>query len=163
LARCLIVGCGCRGRTLATALQERGHVVRGTTRRAEELSVIEAAGVEGVVADPDRIVTLFGALDHVSVAIVLLGTAVGTAEQIAALHSTRLEMLLLKALDTTVRGIVYESAGTVDTALLSAGAEIVRSTCAGSRIPFREITAVPGSPGWLADALAAVDGVLDAR
>ena len=34
----------------------------------------------------------------------------GTPEQLAALHGTRLEMLLERMLDTTVRGVVYERA-----------------------------------------------------
>jgi len=55
MARILIVGCGCRGRALARELGERGHAVRGTSRTEAGRARIEAAGFEGVVADPDRL------------------------------------------------------------------------------------------------------------
>ena len=50
MARCLIIGCGCRGQMLARALVERGHAVRGTTRQPERVRDIEAAGAEPAVA-----------------------------------------------------------------------------------------------------------------
>ena len=65
------------------------------------------------MGDPDRIGTLIPALQHVSVACVLLGSATGEEDHVAALHGTRLEMLLAKLLDTTARGIVYEARGSV--------------------------------------------------
>ena len=77
MARCLIIGCGCRGQMLARALVGQGHAVRGTTRRPERAAEILAAGAEPVVGDPDRLGTLVGALDHVSVAMILLGSARG--------------------------------------------------------------------------------------
>jgi nucleoside-diphosphate-sugar epimerase len=160
VARCLIVGCGCRGRQLAAALVQDGHAVRGTTRRGDEMYAIEAAGAEPVLADPDRVVSLMPWLDHVSVVVLLLGTASGPPESVAALHSSRLEMLLLKVLDTTVRGLVYEAAGTVDADVLAGGAELVRSTCEGSRIPFSLLDAAPGSSEWLTAARDAVASVL---
>ncbi len=55
MARVLIVGCGCRGRELAGALLAAGHQVRGTSRDPAALRALAAAGVEGVVADPDRL------------------------------------------------------------------------------------------------------------
>ena len=58
LARVLIVGCGCRGQSLAGALVAGGHAVRGTTRDAARLGDIEASGAQAVVADPDRLGTL---------------------------------------------------------------------------------------------------------
>ena len=60
----------------------------------------------------------------------------GTHEQLAALHSTRLDMLLEKMLDTTVRAVVYEAAGTVDPELLAVGAARVRYWCERSLIPY---------------------------
>ena len=60
---------------LARALATRGHAVRATTRRANRAPEILATGAEPVVADPDRLGTLMGALDHVSVAVILLGSA----------------------------------------------------------------------------------------
>jgi Trk K+ transport system NAD-binding subunit len=43
LARCLIIGCGCRGRMLARELVKDGHAVRGTTRDRARLAAIEEA------------------------------------------------------------------------------------------------------------------------
>jgi hypothetical protein len=89
-----------------------------------------------VLADPDRIGTLAASLAQVGVVCVLLGSASGEAQQLEALHGSRLEMLLMRVLDTPVRGFVYEAAGTVEPRLLAGGAEIVRSFCGRSRIPF---------------------------
>jgi len=143
LARCLIIGCGCRGLSLARELTAAGHAVRGTTRDPARRGEIEAAGAEAVIGDPDVVATLARSLDHVSVACVLLGSAVGSPEQLAALHGPRLEMLLTRMLDTTVRGIVYETAGAVDPAVLRAGAERVRACCEDSRIPYALLEADP--------------------
>ena len=95
------------------------------------------------MGDPNLVGTLASALAHVGVACLLLGSAAGGAEQLAALHGTRLEMLLERMLDTTVRGVVYEAAGTVDPALLSAGADRVRHACDRSLIPYVVLTADP--------------------
>jgi Trk K+ transport system NAD-binding subunit len=157
LARCLIIGCGCRGLVLGRELAARGHVVRGTTRDSGRVGEIEATGAQAVVADPDRIATLIPALEHAGVACILLGSAVGSPEALAALHGSRLEMLLLRMLDTTVRGVVYEAGGTVDAAVLAAGADRVRSFCEGSRIPYALLDAGPGPwPGGAADAVESV-------
>jgi nucleoside-diphosphate-sugar epimerase len=161
LARCLIVGCGCRGRALASELRRRGHVVRGTTRRAEQLAEIEGAGVEAVLADPDRVATLALALDHVGVACILLGSASASADQLRALHGPRLEMLLVRVLDTTVRGVVYEASGSVPGEVLGAGAAIVRGACATSQIRYSLLDADPADHrSWLAAAARAVESTL---
>lgn len=164
MARVLIVGCGCRGRELTRALRARGHAVRGTTRDPGRRAEIEAAGAEAYVGDPDRVATLGPALAHVAVSCLLLGSAVGTDEQLAALHSTRLDMLLERMLDTTVRGIVYEAAGAVPAALRAAGADRVRHACERSLIPYALLTADPADrTGWLAAAGEAVERVLLSR
>jgi threonine dehydrogenase-like Zn-dependent dehydrogenase len=161
LARCLIIGCGCRGQALAAALRARGHAVRGTSRDSSRLAVIEAAGVEPHRGDPDRIATLAPAFDHVSVACILLGSAAGDPEAIAALHGPRLEMLLLRMLDTTIRGVAYEAAGTVDPRTLDAGVRIVRTACRRSLIPYAVLDADPAQHQvWLKCAQGAVDGLL---
>jgi uncharacterized protein YbjT (DUF2867 family) len=161
VARCLIVGCGCRGRALAAALRERGHAVRGTTRDPARLQAIEAAGADGFLADPDRIATLSPALEHVTVTCVLLGSAVGQPATLAELHGPRLEMLLSRMLDTTVRGIVYESAGSVDAEVLAAGASLVSEVCKRSRIPYALLATDPAQPElWVTQAGRAVDEVL---
>jgi uncharacterized protein YbjT (DUF2867 family) len=161
LARCLIIGCGCRGRALAGQLVARGFSVRGTTRIEAFRARIEAAGAEVVVGDPDRVGTLSRALEHVSVACILLGSAVGPREQIVALHTSRLEMLLQRMLDTTIRGVVYEAAGSVDDRILRDGAEVVRRACEGSRIPFAFLQADPAEvDAWIEAAATAVERIL---
>ncbi len=116
------------------------------------------------MGDPDRVATLSRALDHVGVLCMLLGSATGTADQLRALHTTRLAMLLEKMLDTTVRGVVYEAVGTVDPAVLCAGAGVVITACERSLIPHVLLTADPGQPAvWTTAAADAVQRALLAR
>lgn len=164
MARCLIIGCGCRGRSLARALHSGGYAIRGTTRDPNNRGRIEAAGAEPFVGDPNLVGTLAGAVDHVSVACILLGSAVGSAAQLTALHGSRLEMLLARMLDTTVRGVVYEAAGSVGPATLRTGATIVGTTCEGSSIPYELLAADPRQhASWLHAAADAVERLLGAR
>jgi len=135
-------------------------VVRGTTRRPSELPAIDAAGAEGVLADPDRIASLVSALPAVSVACVLLGSANGPSAALAALHGPRLEMLLSRMLDSTVHGVVYEAQGTVDAGVLESGAALVAAECTRSMIPFELLRADPADyAGWAEAALACVQRV----
>src|SRR5437588_2345937 len=96
----------------------RGHAVRGTTRDASRLAEIEATGAQAVLGDPDRVATIVDAFEHVTVACILLGSATGSDEELAALHSERLEMVLWRMVDTTIHGVVYESSGSVSEELL---------------------------------------------
>ena len=161
MARVLIVGCGCRGQALARALRERGHAVRGTTRTEGRRTAIEAAGAEVWIGDPDRIATISYALADVTILCWLMGSAEGPAEQVGALHGSRLRMLLERSIDTTVRGLLYEAAGSVDAGLLAAGSETVRAACDYSEIPHALLDADPADhDAWLAAALRAVDGLL---
>jgi uncharacterized protein YbjT (DUF2867 family) len=162
--RCLIIGCGCRGRLLAGALVKRGHVVRGTSRDPARLEPIRAAGAEPAVADPDRVATLMPCLEQVSLAYILLGSAAGAAEQLRALHGPRLEMLLTKLIDTPVRGVVYEAEGSVERELLSEGARRVREFGARSSTPTAILTAAPEPPAeWVAAALEAMEAAVGAE
>jgi uncharacterized protein YbjT (DUF2867 family) len=164
VARCLIVGCGCRGLELTRALRSEGHAVRGTTRDPGRAAEIETAGAEAFVGDPNLVGTLAPALAHVGVACVLLGSATGTEEQLAALHGTRLDMLLERMLDTTVRGVVYQAAGSLDSALLSAGADRVRHACERSLIPYGLLTDNPASTNaWIPRAVKAIERALIGR
>lgn len=123
--------------------------------------MIKAAGAEPWLGDPDRVATLAPSFDHVSVACVLLGSAAGTPEKLVALHGTRLEMLLARMLDTTVRGIVYEIAGSVDPSVLAGAAAHVRAACEQSHIPYALLGADPRArESWLSAAVAAVQGLL---
>ena len=70
---------------------------------------------------------------------------------------TRLAMLLEKTLDTTVHGVVYEAVGTVDPAVLSAGAGVVAAACDRSLIPYVLLSADPREhEAWTAAAAGAV-------
>ena len=161
MARCLIVACGCRGAALGRSLVADGHAVRATTRSAARAEELTGEGFEAVIGDPDRVMTIAPALAHVGVLCVLLGSASGPEEAVRDLHAGRLDMLLLRALDSTVRGIVYEASGSVEPEVLAAGAERVRAFCAGSRIPVGFIEADPRShEEWVTAARDAVIGVL---
>ena len=158
MARVLIVGCGCRGRSLAAALRATGHAVRGTTRGAA-LAEIEAVGAEAVVADPDRLGTVMGQLTGVTAACWLMGSATG--ETAADLHGPRLETLLERLVDTPVRGIVYEAAGSVDPGLLAGGAAAVREAAGRWRMGAEVVEADPADrQAWLAAMQAAVERLL---
>jgi uncharacterized protein YbjT (DUF2867 family) len=162
VARCLIIGCGCRGRSLARELIARGHAVRGTTRDARCAAAIEATGAQAFVGDPDVVGTLIGALDQVTVACVLLGSAAGPPARLAALHGTRLDMLLTRMVDTTVRAIVYEASGTVAPAVLAKGAALVRQRCEDARIPYALLRVDAAEhAAWMASAIDAVGLSLD--
>ncbi len=164
MARCLIVGCGCRGLELTRALRSAGHAVRGTTRDPARRAEIEAAGAEPFVGDPNLVGTLAQALAHVGVACILLGSATGTEEQLRALHGTRLDMLLERMLDTTVRGVVYQAAGTIDAELLETGADRVRRACERSLIPYELLRDDPAtSDVWVQRAAESVERALLGR
>jgi len=161
MARVVIVGCGCRGQSLARALRAQGHAVRGTTRSEARRAEIEAAGAEVWIGDPDRIATISYALDGATILCWLMGSAEGPAEKIEALHGSRLRMLLERTIDTTVRGLVYEAAGTVDAALLDGGAETVRAACDFSEIPHALLRTDPADhEAWLGAALGSIDELL---
>lgn len=161
MARVLIVAGGCRGRALAERLLAGGHAVRITTRQESSRAAIERLGAECWVGTPDRLETLRGALDRVAVACWLLGNARDTSERLAALHSTRLELFLTQAIDTTVRGLLYESRGSSDPALLAAGEELTQRIAQRNRIPVDFLRVDPADgERWQAAALRAIEGFL---
>ena len=156
-----MVGGGCRGLRLARELVGEGHAVRAVTRGEDGRAGIEAAGCECWIGDPDRIGTLRYALDNVTVLLWLLGTATGA--NVGDLHGSRLRMMLEKVTDTTVRGVLYEAAGTVGAQVLATGAaEVARA---------RELNEIPGAlleveprdeDAWLTAALAGIERLLSA-
>jgi hypothetical protein len=161
MARALIVGCGCRGQTLARALRADGLEVRGTTRSSNRLEDIEATGADGVVADPYRLATLTPLLEGVSVVVWPFGSASGTPDQIEAIHGPRLETLLTKLVDSGVRGLVYEGNGSVRDDLLQAGAEQCRVSAEWFRMPVEVVDHDPSDhEGWVGAMRAAIQTVL---
>ena len=159
MARVLIVGCGGRGRALARELVAAGHAVRGTTRDPAQVAAITAMGAEGYVGDPDRIATLMEAIAGVTVVAWLLGSAGG--ERAAELHAGRLRMLCEKLVDTPVRGLLYEGAGTLPDEVLAGGAGIVRAAAVTWNIPVEVLTTPPEDcDAWTRDAVAAVASLL---
>jgi nucleoside-diphosphate-sugar epimerase len=159
VARVLIVGCGCRGRALGAALVADGHAVRGTTRDPAGEAGIAAAGIEAVVADPDRLGTVLVALPGVSALVWLMGSATGPTA--AAANGPRLQAMLEKLVDTPVRGFVYEAAGSAGPAVLAQGAETARAASQTWQMPVEVLAADPANAdAWLAAARTAVERVL---
>lgn len=168
VARILIVGGGCRGRLLAVDMVERGHAARVTTRTEAGRAAIEASGAECVIGTPDRLGTLRGALENVTIVCWLLACAEGPLEEVLALHGSRLASFLGQAVDTTMRGFVYEAsvttsskaAGVPREALLE-GERIVHRIGEANAIPVGFVRADPGDThAWLADARSAVEVLL---
>jgi len=161
LARALIIGCGRRGRELGQRLLAEGWAVRGTSRRAEGLAAIEAAGIEPALADPDRVGTLVELVGDVAVVFHLLGFATGEPEGLAAVHGPRLERLLEKIVDTPVRGVVYEAVGSVDAAVLAGGVELVETASRTWRIPAEIVSSAPADPAeWSQEMVDLALGLL---
>jgi hypothetical protein len=159
VARILIVGCGCRGGSLGAALRASGHAVRGTTRSSTRVADLETAGIEGVVADPDRLGTLVPALAGVTVVCWLMGSA----EDSVDVHGPRLRSLMEHLVDTPVRGLVYEAAGSADAALLTEGASIVREASRTWHMPVEIVDTDPAAhEAWLEAMTGAVEGLLTA-
>jgi nucleoside-diphosphate-sugar epimerase len=161
VARALLVGCGCRGRALGGRLLERGWAVRGTSRTEAGLEPIVAAGIEAATADPDRPGTVLDLVGDVAVVAWLLGSAEGEPAGVAAVNGERLGSLLERLVDTPVRGVVYEAAGTAGPEALARGSELVEAASERWRIPARLLTADPEPSGpWVAAAEEAVVSLL---
>ena len=152
------MGCGCRGQELGKRLVSTGWQARGTTRDPGDAEDILAAGLEAVVADPDRVVSILDQVGDVAVVFWLLGSAVGEPEAVAAIHGSRLERLMEKLVDTPVRGFVYEAAGRVPQPELERGAAIVREAADRWRIPVEVVTGNPADwEAWTEGMLAAAE------
>jgi hypothetical protein len=156
VARVLVVGCGCRGVALGRALAGE-HAVRGTTRSADRVTELEEAGIEGVMADPDRLATLVPALSGVTVVCWLMGSAVDSPE----VNGPRLATFAEHLVDTPVRGLVYEAAGPAGAAALHTGTQIVRTASHTWHIPAQIVTTDPAAhEAWLAAMKEAVASLL---
>jgi len=156
LARALIVGCGRLGTELGLGLAEDGWAVRGTSRSEEGAARIEAAGFEGVVAEPDRVGTVLEHVGDVAVVAWALGEATGpTARDV---NGPRLERMLERLVDTPVRGFVLDAPRD--------GAEavgLVETATRTWRLPSRVVEAPRSGAGeWVAAMRAAVNGLISA-
>lgn len=124
---------------------------------------IEASGIEGVEADPDRIATIVDAIEGVTIIFWLLGSASGEADQVAALHGDRLERLLEEIVDTPVRGMAYELSGGIDQAQALRAFELLRAAGERWHMPFEVVDADPSEHElWLEGMLGAAEGLLSA-
>lgn len=133
--------------------------MRGTSRTARGCEAIEAAGLEAVQADPDRLGTVLAALEGVSVLCWLMGSADGL--RAADVHGPRWRAMLERLVDTPVRGAVYEAAGSAVPELLAVGTATAREAAQTFRMPVEVVEADPTDhEAWLAACLAAVGAVL---
>jgi hypothetical protein len=139
-----------------------GHAVRMTTRSEDARADIEASGAECWIGTPDRLATLRGAMENVTILCWLLGSAAGSESELRELHTSRLEFFLTQAIDTTVRGLVYEGRGTAASAVLvREGERIARKLAERNSIPAAYLSADPSEPdAWLQQAHAAVASLL---
>jgi NADPH-dependent 2,4-dienoyl-CoA reductase/sulfur reductase-like enzyme len=119
--RALVVGGGERALAVARTLAADGHAPRVVVEDPADAAAARDAGGEPWEGTPDRIGTLRYALDNVTVVLWLLGDRVE-----GELHGSRLEMLLERLIDTTVRGFVYER---------GPGEALVREKCSYNEIP----------------------------
>lgn len=161
MARILILGGGERGVWLAGKLGEQGHATRILTRQEGRRAAIEQAGAQCVIGDPDRLGTLIGALDGVSIACWLLGCAHGDEDQVRALHDLRLRSFMVKTIDTTIRGVLYEAAGAVPAQVLAGGAQIAAEVAERNEIPLALLCTDPADrERWRAEAVGGVQSLL---
>jgi hypothetical protein len=125
------------------------------------VSAIAATGAEAQLADPDRIGTLMGAVAGVTVVCWLMGTASGDPQHVRALHDERLRMFFERLVDTPVRGVVYEGAGSHDAGCFARGRAVAETAAATWALPVEILATDPAEPAaWLADARAAVARLL---
>lgn len=159
----MLVGCGCRGRELGRALRDDGWEVRGTSRDPDRRVEIDDAGIDAVVADPDRVGTVLDHVADVTLVAWLLGSASGESETIEAIHGPRLERLLEELVDTPVRGVLYEAAGSVDGATLREGARVAVAASERWRIPVALLEHDPADwRGWVGAARTEIHALLGA-
>jgi uncharacterized protein YbjT (DUF2867 family) len=135
MARALIVGCGCRGRTIGARLLREGWQVRGTSRREQGLAALESGAIEPALADPAEPGSVLDLVGDVALVIWLLGSARGDLGEVAAIHGEKLERVLEGLVETPVRMFAYEAVGEVDPVVLERGAAAVHRAGERWRIP----------------------------
>lgn len=136
-----------------------GNPVRGTTRDPARVPELEAAGIEPAVGDPYRLATLMPHVANTSAIVWLMASATG--DDVEALHRTRLQTALERLVDTPVRGMVYEAAGTLPPKLLREGAAAVRKAGLIWQMPNVIVEQHPRDHDeWVAAMVAGVEHVL---
>ena len=144
MARILIVGCGGRGQALARELVAAGpRRARDDARPAALRRRSRRRAPSPTSATPTAIMTLMDALAATTIVGWLMGSATGDDEQVRELHGGRLRMLCEKVVDTPVRGLVYEAAGTVAVEWLEEGEMIARAARATWNIPLEVLDTDP--------------------
>ncbi|HET7053642.1 MAG TPA: hypothetical protein VFI09_06980 [Solirubrobacterales bacterium] len=166
MARALIVGCGCRGRSVGERLLAKGWQVRGTSRHREGMALIDQAGIEPALADPADPGSVLELVGDVSIVVWLLGSAEGTEEELSALHGPRLDRVLERLVETPVRGFVYDGRGSVDPILLARGKEAVEAASETWSIPVSCLLVDPRDEETWSDPLgvwldAATGGIVN--
>ncbi len=138
---------------------EEGNPVRATTRDPARIEALEDAGIEARVGDPYRLATLMPHVANTSAIVWLMGSASG--HDVEALHTTRLQTVLERLVDTPVRGMVYEAAGTLPAELLRGGAAAVRKAGLTWQMPYAIVEQNPREhDAWLSAMVAGVAEVL---
>jgi hypothetical protein len=165
VARVLIVEGADRGLRLAGALVGEGHAVRMVAADPSRRADVEKTGAECFLGSPNRLATMRGALEHVTVACWLVAGGAGRdddPELVKALHGSRLEQFLSSAIDSTLRGFVYDATGGVRAEVTVEGERIVSETAARNSIPIAIVRGgVEGEDAWLTQTLAAVASLLE--
>jgi hypothetical protein len=110
------------------------------------LAAIESAGLEAALADPEQPGTLLELVGDVAAVYWLLGSAVGSEENLEAIHGSRLERFLERLVETPVRRFVYEAGGSVDPAVLARGRLAVEAAAETWRIPVELIGEMTDRP-----------------
>ncbi len=131
--------------------------MRIVTRTLAGRAEIEALGAECFIGDPNRLGTLRGVLEGVTVACWLLATASGPPDEVRELHVSRLPAFLGQAIDSTMRGFVYEAADCSDgdTGPSGDGARLVEEVAARNAIPAVALAADPhDQDSWIRAARA---------
>jgi hypothetical protein len=159
VARVLILGGGCRGRQLAAEIIGEGHAVRIVTRSEAGRAEIEAVGAECVIGDLNRLGTLRGVLEGVTVACWLLATAEGSPDEVRQLHVSRLPAFLGQAIDSTMRGFLYEAPDLTEASAqvhaILEGARRVEEVAGHNAIPAVALTVDPHARApWIQAARA---------
>lgn len=123
---------------MAAEIISEGHAVRIVTRSEAGRGEIETVGAECVIGDPNRLGTLRGVLEGVTVACWLLATATGSPDEVRELHVSRLPAFLGQAIDSTMRGFLYEAPD-----LVNEGSRLVEEVASRNAIPAVALTADP--------------------